>query len=85
MPIAQYATYCIVFDLRSSLRKVFSGSVHVIGGKGASIGTEIILIPFKHLQLAIDVNVLVITEYIASLLSMEYMIENILYISIQGR
>lgn len=80
----QCAAYCEEFGVRSSLIPGNGASVQGIRGRRTSIGTALIRIPFCNLNLAIDVDFLVIPDNLPSILCMKDMVDNRLDIRIQN-
>lgn len=81
MSIKQYRAYCDEFKTPFHINsddKVISG----IGGQSKTIGNATIPIPFKELNLVIDVNFKIMKDNIPTLLSLKDMVDNQLDLSI---
>ncbi len=85
MSYAQYKAYCEEFQVpfKISWNNKDCKTISGIGGSRDAIGTALIPIPFKDLDLIIDVRFQIMKENIPSLLCMKDMIINNLDISIQ--
>lgn len=78
-----YTAYCRNVGSPTSLRTIDGASIQGIGGRMKSIGTAIVQIPVRQLQLIIDLEFLVIPDDIPYLWSMKYMVHNGTNIRIQ--
>ena len=67
MSLAKYKYYCIEFDVPFRLQRG-NKSITGVGGSLTAIGTAVIPIPFKDLNITIDVKFAIMKENIASLL-----------------
>lgn len=72
----QYQAYRVELSLKHALRQTKGGSVKVIGGPQRAIGTAMINIPFRDLEIIIDVHFMVIKDDIPTLLFMREMVTN---------
>lgn len=80
---AQYAAYCHEFSLKRAIKESNGETVGGIGGSQSAVGMAMIQIPFRDLELIIDVWFTVINQDVPTLLSMRDMVTNGLGISIQ--
>lgn len=85
MSIAQYKAYCEEFRVPSGIDKWKQCTLLGIGGSSSTIGTATIPVPFKDLQLTIDVDFKIVCDTVPTLLSNRYMIVNGLDISLQDK
>lgn len=83
MSYEQYRAYCEEFDAPMNVDTASSRSVLGIGGTTKAIGTATVPVPFKDLDLVIDVKFQILKDNVPSLLSMKDMKENGLDFSIQ--
>lgn len=83
MSSEQYEAYCGEFNLCPKLQPPKDRTVNGIGGWRQSIGTATIALPFKWLGIQNFVSFIVIHQNVPTLLSMKYMMKNVLYISIK--
>lgn len=81
----QYDYYFQEFKIVPGIDTSMTKSVRGIGGKRKNIGSELIQIPFTGLGIMIDVTIHIMDEQVPSLLSLKYMLEKGLYISIQDK
>ena len=82
---SQYRAYCETFQVPCNILKQNIRSLKGIGGKSVSIGTATIPVPFKDLNLVIDVTFQILDSNVPTLLSMKDMHDNGLDISIQDK
>lgn len=85
MSIAQYKAYCEEFRVPSRIDKSKRSTLLGIGGSSSTIGTATIPVPFKNLQLTIDVDFKIVRDNVPTLLSNKDMIVNGLDISLQDK
>lgn len=83
MSYSQYKSYFMGVQETFKLNKGSSKIITGIGVSEASLGTAIIPIPFKDLNILIDVTFQIINSYIPTLLIMKDVHENGLDVSIQ--
>lgn len=81
----QYHRYCETFNFPSIINSSRSTVIYGIGGSNTSVGIVLILVPFKYMDLIVDISFLVIEENVPTLVSMEDMLANDLDISIQWK
>lgn len=82
MSLAQYSHYCQKFGLAEAIRMNNNHGVKGIGGSRKSVGTANIQIPFKDLGVIIDVQFLLLTGQVPTLLCLKDLYTNGLDISI---
>ena len=85
MSIAQYKAYCREFNVPSQINKTDVKALRGIGGSSTAFGSAIIPVPFKDLNLVIDIKFRIVKDNVPTLLAMKDMVENGLDISIQRR
>lgn len=85
MSYSQYKAYCEEFKVPCSISREESRILRGIGGKSSSIGTAIILVPFRDLNLVLDIKFQIVSDNVPTLLSMKDMLDNGLDISIQQK
>lgn len=83
MSNSQYIAYFTQFGVRRAIKPAGDRSVGGIGCKKREMGVETIQIPLVDLLIIIDVHFLLFVEELPTLLSMKYMLQNGLYISLQ--
>lgn len=81
----QYAGYCRSSNRPQSMKPIKNRSVSGFRGRRRAIDLVFIQFPFEDLKIFVYVFFLVLNEYVLKPLSMKDMIENGLYISIQGQ
>lgn len=79
----QYNSYCDTFGIRCSVRHPDGRMIRGIGGNQPAIGFVTIQVPFRDLNLTIDVDFMLVSGSIPSLLSLRDVYENGLDISLQ--
>ncbi len=82
MSYAQYTAYCEEFQVPVCIERESIRPLHGIGGNSSPIGTANIPVPFRDLNLVIDVRFQIVKDNVPSLLCMKDMLDNGLDISI---
>lgn len=83
MSLNKYKAYCQEFQVPSKIDRTIARRLMGIGGRSCSIGTAREPVPFKDLNLVIDVNLQIVPDNVPTLLSNKDMYDNGLDISIQ--
>lgn len=85
MSYTQYNAYCKEFNVPFDINRRDQQGIRGVGGSAKVIGSAIIPIPFRDLNLIIEVKFQIVNERVLSLLSNRDMIENGLDISLQRK
>lgn len=81
----QYKAYCMEFQVLFKVSRVSIKTISAIGGSQEAIVAAKLPIPFKDLNIIIDVTFHILRYYVPSLFIMSYMYENDLEIRIQKK
>lgn len=74
MSLSQYKDYCSEFQVPVRIDRSKDKSLRGIGGRSQPIGTATIPVPFRDLNLVIDVQFQIVPDSVPSLLSMKDMV-----------
>lgn len=85
MSLSQYKAYCEEFRISMRINRMEKRTICGVNSKSSPVGTATISIPFKTLDLWIDVQFRIMPFDCPSLLSMKDMIDNGLDLSIQNK
>lgn len=81
----QYQAYCRKLNLSCSIKSASNRAMKGICGNSKAVGLVVIQVPFKELDVVLEVAFLIIDKNIPTPLSMKYMLNEGLDISVQSQ